>query len=120
MPRELELVLVVVLGVVLGLAALARRFPKLGWLQVFRQAAPRLSDAERAGMRRRANVHSGAQLILLGLVVPIGYVFLTVMFFNAFTPLAVTLVAAVSLLLVGLGVTAIWLNRGGRSRRPAP
>jgi len=47
----------------------------------------------------------------MGLGLPMGYVALTVMFFNDFTPTGIALVAVCSILLIGLGITAIWRNR---------
>lgn len=111
MYRTLQAVLVGVLAVVFGLSDLSRRFPDVGWLQAFRHAIPRWSAKERERARRRANVYAGAELILMGLGLPMGYVALTVMFFNGFTPVGTGLVAAGSIILVGLGVTAIWRNR---------
>lgn len=111
MARTFELVVGGILLLLLGLSALARRYPEVAWLQAFRDAFPRLPEKERARMRRRANVYAGVEMILMGLALPLGYLFLTVMFFNAFTPLKTTLVLAASVLLIGLGCTAIWRSR---------
>lgn len=111
MYRTIQLILVGFLAVIFGLAALSRRFPQVGWLQVFRYTAPRLSEDQRAKIRQRANIYAGIELILLGIGLPMLYVVGTVMFFNEFTTKGTVLVFAGSLLLVGLGVTAIWRNR---------
>ncbi|MBI4500569.1 MAG: hypothetical protein HY700_05350 [Gemmatimonadetes bacterium] len=110
MYRTVEIVALAVLAAVFGLSALSRRYPQAAWLQVFR-FEQRLSDEERKRIRRRSNIYAGIELILLGLVLPMGYAALTVMFFNEFTPTQTTIVAASSLLCIGLGVTAIWRNR---------
>jgi hypothetical protein len=109
--RTIQIVLGGLLVGLFGLSALARRFAQVSWLQVFRFERPQLNEAQRARIRQRANVHAGIELILLGIVVPIVYVALTVMFFNSVTSSAIILVAGASILLIGLGVTAIWRNR---------
>lgn len=111
MYRTVQLVALGILAVVLGLSALARRFPHVAWLQLFHYHLPRLSEQQRAKMRQRANFYAGVEMILMGVVLPMLYVAVTVMFFNAFTTTGIVLVIAGSLLLVGLGVTAIWRNR---------
>jgi hypothetical protein len=110
--RTLQLVLVGLLAVIFGLAALARRFPQVTWLQIFRHNTPRLSEEQRAKFRQRANIHAGAEMILWGVALPMIYIAGTVMFFNAFTTTGIIFVLAGSLLLIGLGLTAIWRNRG--------
>lgn len=94
-----------------GLSALTKRHPGSTWLQPFRQLLPQPSPAERTRLRRRANVHGGIELILLGLVLPLGYGALTMMMFNDFDPTTTALVLGGSLLCIGLGVTAI-VRRG--------
>jgi len=111
MNRTLELVLAGLLVLIVGLATLARRFPHIGWLHAFRRAFPQPSASQRATMRRRADFHAGIQLILMGLVLPLGYVALTVMFFNDFTRTGIALVAAASLALIVLGGLAIRHSR---------
>jgi hypothetical protein len=95
------------LVVVLGLSALSRRFPQVGWLQYFRHDPPQLTDEQRARMRRRANVHAGIELILIGVVLPMGYIVLTVMMFNDITRTGMATALAASALCIGLGITAI-------------
>ncbi len=113
MYRTIQLGLGGLLVVVVGLSALSRRFPHIGWLQLFRYNAPRLSEEQRARIRQRSNLHAGLELILLGVVVPPVYFAATVMFFNQPTRTGTALALGSAVLLVGLGVTAIW-----RSRRP--
>ena len=111
MYRTLQLVLVGLLAVTFILAALARRFPQITWLQIFRYNTPRPSEEQRAKFRQRANINAGVEMILMGMVLPMIYIAGTVMFFNAFTTTGIILVAAGSLLLIGLGLTAIWRYR---------
>lgn len=111
MYRNVQMVLVGIIAIVFVLSRLSRRFPQVAWLEVFRYDLPRLSEKQQAKNRQRANVYAGVELILLGIVLPMGYAALTVMFFNSFTPMATTLVFAGSLLCIGLGVTGIWRSR---------
>ena len=111
MYRIIQLVLLGLVAVVSGFAVLARRFPGVGWLQLFRYKGPPLSEAQRARIRQRSNIHAGIELILMGIVLPILYVVGIVMFFNEVTTNALVLVMAGSVLLIGLGVVGIWQNR---------
>jgi hypothetical protein len=62
-------------------------------------------------MRRRANVQAGLEMVLMGLSLPLLYLAATVMFFHDFTTTGMVLVAAGSLLLIGLGFAAVWRSR---------
>jgi hypothetical protein len=114
MYRTVQLVLVGFLAVLFGLSALSRRFPHIAWLQLFRYNAPQLSEEQRARMRQRANVHSGIELIFLGIVVPLVYFASTIMMFNEPTLVGSAIALASAVLLIGLGSTAIWRNRRPR------
>ena len=107
MSETFQVVVGSIVVVVYGLSALSRRFPHVGWLQHFRLPLPRLTAEQQARMQRRATVNAGAQLILLGLVLPLGYVVLTVMMFNTITRGTMILVLAGSVLCIVLGITAI-------------
>ncbi|MGQ0641563.1 MAG: hypothetical protein ACT4P6_12485 [Gemmatimonadaceae bacterium] len=106
MFRNVQPVLGAIALVIFGLSLLARRLPNVEWLQHFR-FDKHLTEEQKARMRRRANVHAGVELILLGVILPLGYVALTVMFFNSFTPMGIALTLAGSGLCIALGVTAI-------------
>lgn len=69
--------------------------------------------AERERAQRRADTWVGAELILMGLAIPAGYVVLTVILFDAFTTKAIVLVLAASALCIALGITAIARGRRG-------
>jgi hypothetical protein len=111
MYRTVQLVLGGLVVVLVALSAMSRRFPDVGWLQPFRFNAPHLSDEQRARMRQRANVYAGVELILLGIVIPIAYFALTIMMFNEPTFLGSTIAIGSSIVLIALGVVAIWTNR---------
>jgi hypothetical protein len=89
------------------LGALARRFPQVAWLQIFHIPFPHVTEEQKARMRKRANIHAGIEMVFLGMVLPLGYLAVTVMFFNKTTTLGVILVLSGSVLLIALGVTAI-------------
>lgn len=104
---QLQLILGGIVAVLFGLSALSRRFPQIAWLQHFYIERPQLSEEQKARMRRRAGILAGAKLILLGLVLPMGYVVLTVMMFNDITRKAMAIVLTGSVVCIGLGITAI-------------
>jgi hypothetical protein len=79
--------------------------PDIGWLGAFRR--PELAPEQKARFRRRANVIAGAELILLGIVIPLGYGALTIMTFNSFDPAANWLVGACSVLCIAAGIFAM-------------
>lgn len=98
--------------VLYGLSFLSQRFPHVGWLRSFR--IPWLKNEGGSRMARTATISVGAQLILLGLVLPIGYVVLTVMTFSNLTTRGMTLAVAGSVLCIVLGIAAI--VQGSRRR----
>jgi hypothetical protein len=105
MSEGFQIVVGGVVAVVYGLHALSRRFPHVPWLQHFR--LPWLTEEQPARMRHRAAAYAGAQLILLGLVLPLGYLVLTVMTFNTVRTGTLAIVLAGSVLCILLGITAI-------------
>ena len=62
-------------------------------------------------MRRRANLNAALELIGLGLLLPVGYVVLTVMMFNEFDRLTMALTAAGSAACIGLGIWAMFSSK---------
>jgi hypothetical protein len=106
-----QLVAVIVLATVFGLSAAARRYPHVTWLRGFSNAFPRLPEDERRKVRKRSDFYAGAELILVGVALPLGYAALTMMTFSSFSTMATIVVGAGSLLCVGLGIIAIWQSR---------
>jgi uncharacterized membrane protein YqjE len=104
---KIKLILGGIVVVLFGLSELSRRFPQIAWLRHFYIERPQLSEEQKARMRRRAGILAGARLILLGLVLPMGYVVLTVMAFNDITRRAMAIVLTGSVVCIGLGITAI-------------
>ena len=110
MSEGFQIVVGSMVAIVYGLSALSRRLPHVAWLQYFR--LPWLNKEQQGRTRRRGNLYAGAQLILLGTILPVGYLVLTVMTFNTVRAGTLTLVLAGSFLCVMLGITAI--VQGGR------
>jgi hypothetical protein len=110
LSREVEYVIVALAVVFFGLTLAARRYPHVAWLRPFHP--PKLSARQQAIQRRRANTLAGLEMILLGIIVPLGFVAITVMMFNDFDPLVTVLVIGGSIVCIGLGIAAI-----ARSRR---
>ncbi len=110
MWQIVQLVILGVLAGIFGLSALSRRYPHVGWLHPFRFNWPQLPQEQRESMRRRANVHAGIELILLGFAVPIVYVGSSIMMFNDPTARGLTISLAIAALLIALGITGIWRN----------
>lgn len=112
MFRQLQIVVAVIGVIIFGLSLMARRFPDVAWLEPF-HFDKHLTPRQRVTMRRRTNVLAGMEMILAGILLPLGYIALTVMFFNSFTPKGITLTFLGSALCIGLGITAIVRrNRG--------
>lgn len=109
--REVEIVLGVLVMVFLALQFAAKRRPGIAWLRAFRM--PELSPAQQRRARRRGNIFAGVEFILLALVIPMGYVALTVMTFSRFDPMWTTFVILSSALCLILGIVAIARNARG-------
>lgn len=107
MSERFQIVAGTILVALYGLSALSQRYPHVAWLQHFRILLPRFSEKQQARMGRRASLLAGAQLILLGVIFPLGYLVLTVMTFNTPRTGTFALVLAGSVLCIVLGVTAI-------------
>ncbi len=101
---RVQLILVAVVGVIMGLSALSRRFPHVAWLQAFRLPEP--SPQQQAEIRRRSYALEAVRFLIAGLVVPFGYLVLTVMSFREVTPAGMGVSLAISALCIGLAVHA--------------
>lgn len=117
MFRNVQIVAGCVFGALFALSAASRRFPHIGWLQAFR-IENRLTEEQRARMRRRANITSGVELIAIGIGIPIGHAVLSLMFFQTSSTAMTLAVYAAAALCITLGVVAITQNvrKGGSSR----
>jgi hypothetical protein len=106
--EETKIVLGVLTLIIVALVQAARRWPHIRWLRHFLPAE--LSPERRRQFQRRGNRQAGIELILTGLVLPMGYVAMTMMMFNDFDPLWTAVVAVASLACLALGITAIVKN----------
>jgi hypothetical protein len=103
-------------GVLLGvglvffaLTRIARRRPDIAWLRPFN--LPQLPAAQRERHRKRAERMAGIEFILLGLVLPLGYVILTMMTFSSIDPLWMTGTIVASVACIAAGIWAFVKNR---------
>lgn len=111
LPDNVQAILLGVIAIAFTLVWLARTFPQLTWLQAFRFPGFQLNDEQRARRRRTADRIAALQIIGLGLVLPFGYVALTVMMFNDFETTPTIVVGACSLLCIALGIWGLVRNR---------
>lgn len=108
---DVKVVFGVLVLVWIGLQYAARRYPGVAWLQALKLRE--LSPRQQRAAERRANFMSGIEFILLGVVIPLGYLALTVMMFNDFRLVPTALVALTSAACIGVGVYAIARNARG-------
>jgi hypothetical protein len=97
-------------GVAVVLTALnltAQRKPHIRWLRHF-DFSRNLTPKQKQRLQRSLNRTAGVEMILLGFAMPIGYVVLTVVFFNAIEPAPMIIASILGLVCAGLGVTAIY------------
>jgi hypothetical protein len=111
MYERLQIIALVAVAAIWGLAELARRRPDIGWLRPFRIAFARLPEPQRTAARRRSDFLAGLQFLLLGIALPIGAAVLKLAFFARFSAAEVAIVAAVSALCLALGITGIAKSR---------
>lgn len=109
LPEWAKIVLgtLVIGGFLLSRAAV--RYPHVRWLRAF-DLQSRIDPARRARLARAGNLHAGAEMILLGLVLPLGYGALTLMTWSDFSPGISAAVFAASLVLILTGIVVIVRN----------
>jgi hypothetical protein len=104
LPDSIKTALLGVIAAVIVLGWLARRLPHVAWLQAFRFAQVQASEDEKERRRRSANRLAAGEMVLAGVLLPMGYAALTVMMFNDFEPLMAAAVAAGSVLCIAAGI----------------
>ena len=109
--EQFQVVVVVVMLAVFAMLYAADRYPHVAWLRKIREIFPRVPEEQRRKNAGRASALAGAELILLGVALPFGFLALKVMMFSDISTTEVVLVGAGSLLCIGLGITAIWTSR---------
>ena len=110
LPEGVTIALGVAVLVVLGLGYASRRHPHVKWMRAF-DLQRNLTEAQRARIRRSVNVTAGVELILLGVVIPLGYFALTLMFFSSPEPIDLVVVGVLSGLCVVLGTLGLVRSR---------
>jgi len=103
----LQAILLAIGVIVFVLVKSAQRRPDVGWLQPFRFTDHRTEEQKRRA-RRSGNIMAGVQLILLGIAIVPGYFILSMMMFmSEVSSLELWIAGAISILMVGAGITAI-------------
>ena len=104
LPDTVKAILLGLIAIMFVLSRLARWFPHIAMLQVFRLPVIRMSEAERERQRRSGNRMAGLEIVLAGFALPFLYFASTIMLFNEPTAIATTIVTACSLLCIALGI----------------
>jgi hypothetical protein len=110
LPKSVQALLLGLLVVGFALTRLARWFPDIEWLQVFRLPELQMSEEQKARRRRSANRWAGLEIIFAGLVLPVLYVGSKVMMFNEPTTAGLIIVSACSLLCFIAGIWVLVRN----------
>jgi hypothetical protein len=110
-PDSVKAILLGVIALAFVMARLARAFPDVGWLQVFRLPVRQMSEEQRAKRRRSANRLAGLEIVLAGVVLPFLYFASTFMLFSEPRTVPTIIVTACSLLCIVLGVWVLVRNR---------
>ena len=111
LPDTAEAILLGVIATAFTLVWLARTFPQLTWLQALRFPGFQPSEEQRARRRRTADRIAALQIMGLGLVLPFGYVVLTIMMFNDFETAPTIVVGACSVLCIAIGIWGLLRHR---------
>ena len=105
-PDFIKVPIMGIIATVFVLSQAARRYPHVEWLRKFELPDRRTPEQKRRA-ERSGQIMAGIQMILLGLVIPPGYLILEVMFMSDPSTLEMVLVGSGSLLCIGFGITAI-------------
>ena len=104
------LLIAIVGGFILSRAS--RAFPHVEWLQYFRLPLREFSPEEKERRRRAGNRLAGLEMIGAGFILPVLYLFSTVLMFSGPGGIALLVVGVVSLCLIGLGIWVLVRNWG--------
>jgi hypothetical protein len=103
-PDSVKAILLGVIAIVFVLSRLARWFPHVAWLQVFRLPVIQMSEEQRAKRRRAGNRMAGLELILAGIGLPLLYLASTIMFWGDPQAIPIIIVGACSVLCIAVGI----------------
>jgi hypothetical protein len=110
-PDFIKLPLTLIIGGALIFSRLAPRYPQVAWLQKFRLPDNR-TEEQKARARRSADFTAGIQMILMGLLLPFGYLMLSMMLlFSSPSTLGFVVVGGMSVVLIAMGIWAIAKSR---------
>jgi len=104
LPDKVKAILLGLIAIVFVLSRLARRFPHVAVLQVFRLPVIQMSEAQRERRRRSGGRMAGLEIVLAGLALPFLYFASTIMMFNEPTAAGTMIVTACSVLCIALGI----------------
>lgn len=106
LPDPLKVMLGLLLLVLLGLSFLARKYPHVRGLQAFALHG-QLGAKQRTRLGRTQNRTAGAELMLLGVILPLAYVGFKAVFFGEIPSTAIVLVGVSSAACIVLGLVAL-------------
>lgn len=104
LPDTVKAILLGLIAIMFVLSRLARRFPHVAVLQIFRLPVIQMSEAELERRRRSGGQMAGLEIVLAGIALPFLYFASTIMSFNEPTTIATIIVTACSLLCIVLGI----------------
>jgi hypothetical protein len=104
LPDSVKAILLGLIAIVFILSRLARWFPHVAWLQVFRLPVIQMSEEQRAKRQRSGNRMAGLEMVLAGIVLPLIYFGSTIMFFSEPKMIPTIIVTACSVLCIALGI----------------
>ncbi len=104
LPDNVKAILLGLIAVVFVLSRLARWFPHVAVLQVFRLPLIQMSEEQRTKRQRSGNRMAGLEIVLTGIVLPLLYFASTIMFFSEPKAIPTIIVTACSVLFIALGV----------------
>ncbi len=104
LPESVKAILLGLIATAFVLSRLARWFPHVAWLQVFRLPVIQMSEEQRTKRRRFGNRMAGLEMVFAGVVLPLVYFGSTIMFFSEPQMIPMIIVAAGSATCIGLGI----------------
>jgi hypothetical protein len=111
LPDDVQTILLGLIAIALVLGGLARKFPHVAWLRIFRLPEPAWSEEEKARRKRAGNRKAAIEIVLVGFALPFLYLLSTVVMFQGVETMAMILVGAGSLSCFVLGTWIFLRNR---------
>jgi hypothetical protein len=111
LPDTVKTILLVLIATAIVLVWLARTFPQVTWLRIFRLPAFQLSEEQKRRRQRSGNRQAALEIIVAGLALPVVYFVSTLLLFNQPKTIPTLLVTACSVLCIAIGVWIFSRNR---------